>query len=196
MDQAKGILAYIRAKHPDKGYDVEGVMNELVNYDRRPGDLSKEVAETFSATAEIVGKTIRTLYNGLSLLKLPDEMQAAIRAGNLPVSQGYLFAANLDCPDLAKIFQNIMKKPVTYPTLQTMLTAYKKAKPDSGKTKPKSMKKQVAGLISMKTAFENGLGTYVREDLEKLLDELQVFCDLVQQQVPMAPYGKKRPPQV
>ncbi len=102
MDQAKGIFAFIQARHPDKGYDVDGVMSELVSYDRRPEDLSKEIAETFSATAEIVGKTIRTMYNGLSLLKLPDEMQAAIRAGNLPVSQGYLFAANLDCPDLSK----------------------------------------------------------------------------------------------
>ena len=77
-----------------------------------------------------------------------------------------------------------------------MLTAYKKVKPDPGNTKPIPVKKHVAGLVSMKTAFENGLGTYVREDLEKLLDELQVFCDLVQQQVPMTPYGKKRPPQV
>jgi len=41
-----------------------------------------------------------TMYDGLSLLKNPPEIQAAIRAGNLPVSQGYLFAANLDCPDL------------------------------------------------------------------------------------------------
>jgi hypothetical protein len=36
----------------------------------------------------------------ISLLKLPPEIQAEIRAGNLPVSQGYLFAADLECPDL------------------------------------------------------------------------------------------------
>jgi hypothetical protein len=85
MDQAKGILAYIQVKHPDKNYDVDGAMNELVVYEQRPG---------------VSGKTIRTLFNGLSLLKLPPEIQAAIRAGTLPVSQGYFFAANLDCPDL------------------------------------------------------------------------------------------------
>ncbi|MCX5817913.1 MAG: hypothetical protein NTX75_17000 [Proteobacteria bacterium] len=51
-------------------------------------------------TLEISGKTAKTLYNGFSLLKNSPEIQAVIRAGNLPVSQGYLFAANLECPDL------------------------------------------------------------------------------------------------
>jgi len=100
IDQAKGILAFIQAKHPDKGYDVDGVMSELVNYDKKPEDLSKEIAETVSAIVVIVVKTTRTVFNGLSILKTPDEIQAAIQQGNLPVSQGYLFAANLDCPDL------------------------------------------------------------------------------------------------
>jgi len=33
---------------------------------------------------------------------------------------------------------------------------------------------------SLKTIFEKGLGTYIREDVETLLEELQVFCDHVQ----------------
>jgi hypothetical protein len=70
-----------------------------MNYDRRPEDVSKEFAATVAATIEISGKSIKTLYNMISLLKLSPEIQAEIRAGNLPVSQGYLFAANLECPD-------------------------------------------------------------------------------------------------
>ena len=100
MDQAKGILAYIQAKLPDKNYDVDGVMSVLVSYKRRPEDLSDQVAPTVGAIIEITGKSITTLYNGISLLKLSPEIQAVIRAGNLPVSQGYLFASNLECPDL------------------------------------------------------------------------------------------------
>ena len=204
MDQAKGILAYIQAKHPDKGYDVDGVMNELVVYERRPGDQLEEIRETVSRISEIAGKTIRTLYNGLSLLKNPEEIRTAIvpplsglnrTEGTLQVSQGYLFASNLDCPDLMQIFANITKTPVTNATLNNLLTAYKKVKPDPSETKPKSMKKQVAGLISVKTVFEKGVGTYVKEDLEKLLYELRVFCDLVEQQVQIAPQGTKKPPQ-
>ncbi len=100
MDQAKGILAYIQAKHPDKAYDVAGVMTELISYDRSSDYASEELSATFAEILKISGKSTKTLFNGLSLLKLPDEIKAAIRQGNLPVSRGYLFAANLDCPDL------------------------------------------------------------------------------------------------
>ncbi|MCX5808547.1 MAG: hypothetical protein NTX36_04120 [Proteobacteria bacterium] len=100
MDQAKGILAFIQAKHPDKGYDVDGVMGELVNYNRSPDYVSEGFSTTVIETLEITGKSITTLFNGISLLKLSDEIQTAIRQRTLPVSQGYLFAANLECPDL------------------------------------------------------------------------------------------------
>jgi len=80
--------------------------------------------------------------------------------------------------------------------LENRLTAYKKVKPDPNNTKPVSVKKQVKGIASMKTTFEKGLGTYIREDVETLLEELQVFCDYVQQQAPKIPYGRKRRPQV
>jgi len=201
IDQAKGILAYIQARHPDlslpvqegNGYDLDGVMNDLIRYDRRPDDLTKEIVETFSTISEIAGKSIRTLFNGLSLLKLLPEIQAAIQAGNLPVSQGYLFAANLECPDLSKIFKDIMKKPVTYNALESRFAAYKKVKPDPVGTKPKTMKRQVASLLSIKKSIEKNIGAYKREDLDKLLYELNVFRDYIQQQAPNAPYAKKRP---
>jgi hypothetical protein len=77
-------------------------MSELVVYERRPGDQLEEIRETVTRISEIAGKSIKTLFNGISLLKLSDEIQTAIREGNLPVSQGYLFAANIDCPDLMK----------------------------------------------------------------------------------------------
>ena len=102
IDQAKGILAYIQAKHPDKGYDVDGVMGELTSYNRRPEDVPEEIAFTVKAIIEVSGKSIPTLFRTLSLLKLFDEIQMAIQQGTLPVSQGYLFAANLECPDLMK----------------------------------------------------------------------------------------------
>ena len=90
MDQAKGILAFIQAKHPDKNYDVDRAMSDLVRYTRKPETLSEE----------IVGKSIMTLLSTILFLKLPPEIQTSIRSENLPVSQEYLFAANLDCPDL------------------------------------------------------------------------------------------------
>ena len=202
IDQAKGILAYIQAKLPDKGYDVNGVINELVRYDRRPEDLSDEVVDTLSTTAQISGKSIRTLSRTISLLKLSDEIQAAIRQGNLPVSQGYLFAANLDCPTCDKIFEAVMKAPVTYLALEKLLTAWKKPKPDSGDPKPIPMTKQVAYLRTTRSYMEMGTWQYTKPDLEILLDELHVFCALVELRMQTAPElvpekpVKKKPPQV
>ena len=74
-------------------------MSELVSYNWRPDDISKEIADTLSAIAEISGKSTRTVLRTISLLKLPSGIQAEIRSENLPVSQGYLFASNLECPD-------------------------------------------------------------------------------------------------
>ncbi|MCX5815777.1 MAG: ParB/RepB/Spo0J family partition protein [Proteobacteria bacterium] len=187
IDQAKGVLAFIQAKLPDKTYDVDGVMNDLVSYKRRPEDLSDKIAPTVGAIVEITGKSINTLFNGLSLLKLPDEIQAAIRQGNLSVSQGYLFAANLECPDRMQIFTNIMKTPVTNATLNNLLTAYKKVKSEPGKTKLIPMTKQIANLRSVESSIETGFAKYTRPDLVTLLDELHVFCALVELRIPIAP---------
>ena len=199
IDQAKGILAYIQAKHPDMGYDVDGVMSDLVKVMRAPEYASQGFLETVSKTLEISGKTAKTLYNGLSLLKLSPAIQAAIRAGTLPVSQGYFFAANLDCPDRDKIFEAIMKTPVTNANLNNLLTAWKKAKPDPSKTKPLPMTKQIASLRSYESRVEMGFPTYTRPDLEMLVDELRTFLALVEMRVPIAPMPapeKKKPPQV
>jgi len=38
-------------------------------------------------------------------LNLPEEIQNAVREGAIGVSQGYIFAANLDHPNLMDIFQ-------------------------------------------------------------------------------------------
>ena len=83
-------------------------MSELVNYDRRPEGVSDVIAATVAAILQITGKSTKTLFNGLSLLKLPDAIRTAVvpplsglnrTDATLPVSQGYLFAANYDCPD-------------------------------------------------------------------------------------------------
>ena len=132
-------------------------------------------------------------------MKLPPEIQAEIRVGNLPVSQGYLFAANLECPDRMQIFTNIMKAPVTNAALNNLLTAYKKVKPVPGVTRLVPMKTQIASLRSVESRIETGIAVYTRPDLETLLDELRTFSALVEMRIPIAPMpapGKKKPPQV
>lgn len=173
IDQAKGILSYFQAKHPERNYDVNGVMSDLVDYKLRPENLADQITPTVGVILEITGKSITTLYNELSLLKLSATIQEAICDEKLPVSQGYLFAANLDCPDSAKIFGAVVKKPVTNAVLTRMLTSWKNNKSDS--TKPKTLIQQVKSINTFRTSLTESGKVYKQSDLQKLLDELKAF---------------------
>jgi len=205
IDQAKGILAFIQAKHPEKNYNLDGVMSDLVSYEMRPGDISKEIADTVSAIAEISGKSIRTLLRTISLLKLVPKIQDTIAAGKLPVSQGYIFAANLGSPDFFTIFDEVMETPVTNAKLEKMLTAYKKAKhlPSSvlvgglpsgvlvgGKStyqKPIPIKKKVVVLQNAKSYFEKKTGMYAKSDIQTFINELRILASFMEEQLQKAP---------
>ncbi|MCX5815410.1 MAG: hypothetical protein NTX75_04095 [Proteobacteria bacterium] len=80
-----------------------------------------------------------------------------------------------------------------------MLTAWKKPKPDTGVTKLPSITKHVAVLRSVESRIEMGIAKYTKPDLVTLLDELHVFCALVELRIPIAPEPvpeKKKPPQL
>jgi hypothetical protein len=202
IDQAKGILAFFQAKHPDVVYNLDGVINELMNYNLKPDSVSKEVTDTVSVIVKISAKSIQTMHRTISLLKLVPKIQEAIVDGKLPVSQGYLFSANLGSPDFFTIFDEIMVKPVTNAKLEKMLTAYKNAKhlpsgavvgglPSSvlvgGKSayqKPMPIKKKIAVLQNAKSYFEKKTGMYAKSDIQTFLDELLVLVSFMEEQAP------------
>ncbi len=192
---------------------MDEVLSDLVSYTRRPESLPEEIAFTVKAISEISGKSYPTLFRTISLLKLVPKIQEAISSGKLPVSQGYLFAANLGSPDFFTIFDEIMETPVTNAKLEKMLIAYKKAKhlpssvlvgglpssvlvgglPSSvlvgGKSpsKPMPMKKKVVVLQNAKSYFEKKAGMYTKQDLQTFLDELRVLVSFMEEQIQEAP---------
>jgi hypothetical protein len=58
-----------------------------------------------TAIQKISGKSMPSLRRSCSLLKLPKEIQNAVREGMIGFSQGYIFAGNIDRPYLMDIFQ-------------------------------------------------------------------------------------------
>ncbi len=186
IDQAKGILAFFQAKHPGNVYNLDGVMSELMKIQLKPGTMSEEMVFTVNTISEISGKSYSTLFRTISLLKLVSKIQDAIVDGKLPVSQGYLFAANFGSPAFFTIFDEIMEKPVTNAKLEKMLIAYKKAKPGST-SKPMPIKKKVVVLQNAKSYFEKKTGMYAKPDLQKFLDELHVLVAFMEEQVQKAP---------
>jgi len=151
------------------------------------------IAATVAAILEITGKSIRTLFNMISLLKLSDEIQAAIRDGKLPVSQGYIFASHLDYPDLKKVFEGVMAQPVTNSTLERLLT--QNTEPPKKPAHP-TLARQKTSVKNIKTTIEENAGKYKKEDLEELHNDLSVLCDYVEQQAAAAKSTKPRRPQV
>jgi ParB family chromosome partitioning protein len=183
VDQAKGVLGYFKVKLGEAAPERDNLMSMLVDYNRDPSRQSGDFPTTVVGVSKITGKSVTSLHRALSLLKLSDEIQAALREGKLPVSQGYLFAANLDNPDLVKIFNEVMKKPVTNAKLESRLVEYKKVKRDLSGMKPKPLTKQNTSLRSIKTVITKGAGKYAKADLEKLLANLRELCTLVEEQV-------------
>jgi hypothetical protein len=182
IDQAKGILAYIQAKHPDKGYYVDRVINELMNYNLKSDSVPKEMTDTVSVISQITAKSTRTMLRTISILKLVPKIQDEIVAGTLPVSQGYIFAANFASPDFFTISDEIMEKPVTNAKLERILTEYKKAKPRTN-NKPIPMKKKVEVLQNAKSHFENKTGKYTVSHLQAYLQGLETLTSLIKQQI-------------
>jgi hypothetical protein len=175
-----GVSQQFHTKHPDKGYNLDEVISELISYNRRQKDVSEAFAFTVNAILQISGKSYPTLFRTISLLKLVSKIQDVIvsslsslnrASGTLPVSQGYLFAANLGSPDFFTIFDEIMETPVTNVKLEKMLTAYKKAKPKST-SKPMPIKKKVAVLQNAKSYFEKKTGMYAKSDVQTFLDKM------------------------
>jgi len=64
-------------------------MSDLIKYKRKPDTLSEAMVSTLDTIMKISGKAYTTTFRTISLLKLSPEIQAEIRAGTLPVSQGY-----------------------------------------------------------------------------------------------------------
>jgi hypothetical protein len=72
---------------------------------------TKKVKSEFTAKFAVIGeyssKSITFIRNRLFLLRLPGEIQQAIREGKTGLSHGCLFAENINHPALLKIFNNL-----------------------------------------------------------------------------------------
>lgn len=96
-------------------------MNDLILYQRADQRVSDEVVATVATISKIAGTTPRSMQNILSLLILPPKIHDAVKTGAVPVSQGYILAANLENPGLMTVFEGILADPVTNKRLTELL---------------------------------------------------------------------------
>ena len=104
-DEANAYFACLRGSQT--GMELDGIINTIINYARDPERVKSEFTAKFAVIGKYSGKSISFIRNTLFLLRLPKEIQQAIRKGKIGISQGYLFAENINHPALMKIFNNL-----------------------------------------------------------------------------------------
>jgi ParB-like chromosome segregation protein Spo0J len=149
-----------------------------------PARVKKEVADTVSAIMNISGKSLRSVQRACSLLKLPEEIQNAIREGLIGVSQGYIFAANLDHPLLIEIFQKAIGEGFTNAALEKELK--KGLKPATTTVRKKSFSLYRGSVQSLRTGIEGQGNAFRKSDLEALLNDLRELITVVEGRLPEA----------
>jgi ParB/RepB/Spo0J family partition protein len=175
LDKANAIYSFFRVRHD--GMDQEAVMNNLISFNRDPERVEAGFAATVAAISKYVGTKTRTLENLLSLLKLPAEIGDAVKKGAIPVSQGYILAANLENPGLMTVFKNILATPVT----NRQLTELLKKAAQANTVTPGEAPSPFQSVYTAGQALSNRLlDGKVRYDLAALEELRLYFLSLVQ----------------
>jgi ParB-like chromosome segregation protein Spo0J len=185
IDTAQAMAGYFQARHEEEGFDVDGIINTMINLEREPDRVKKEVADTVSAIQKISGKSLRSLERTCSLLKLPEEIQNALREGLIGVSQGYIFAANLDHPYLMDIFQKAVGEGFTNDGLEKELKKGRKPAA-TGTVRKRPFYLYRGSVQSVKTSIEGHGDAFRKSDLEALLNDLRELVALVEGRLPEA----------
>ena len=166
IDKANGILAFFQNRH--EGMELEAVFSALLNFDRDPQRVKSKIAETVSVISKYVGMTTRTIENLLSLLTLPQEIGDSVKTGAVPVSQGYILAANLKNPGLMAVFESILTNPVTNKKLAELLKKAGQADPPAAAEPASPFRPVYTAAQKLANCLENGEFRYDLSELENL----------------------------
>jgi len=179
IDQANACVSFFQARQ--EGITLDEIVDLLITFERDPGRLDKTFAEIISAIGNYTGKSYRSIINGLTLLRLPEEVQNGLKTGVVGPTIGYVFAANLDCPRFMEVYQSFMDNPLTVKALQSRFKQYSDAV-KAGQTATAAAKKPFqrlsASMKSTRAVIDKNAATYAKADIELLLtevEELQAF---------------------
>jgi ParB-like chromosome segregation protein Spo0J len=184
IDTALAVVGYFQSRHGEEGFDANGIIDTLINLERDPNRVKEEIAVTVTAIRKTSGKSFSSLKRLCSLLRLPKEIQNALREGTLSVSQGYIFAVNLGHPRLMEIFQAALGEGFTNAGLEKELK--KEMKPTVGGVRKHPFSLFRRSVQSVKSGIEGQVAAFKKSDLEALLTDLRELVALVEGRLPEA----------
>jgi ParB-like chromosome segregation protein Spo0J len=189
IDTALAVVGYFQSRHGQKGFDVNGIIDVMILLEMAPDRVKKEVVDTVYTLAKISGKSLRSLERLCSILRLPTEIQNALREGRLGVSQGYLFAANLGHPNLLEIFQAALGEGFTNAGLEKELK--RETKPTTGGVRKRPFSLYRRSVRSVKSGIEEHVAAFKKSDLEAMLSDLRELVALVEGRLPASPLQRQ-----
>jgi hypothetical protein len=113
------------------------------------------------------------MRNTLFLLRLPEEIQQAIREGKIGLSQGYLFAENINHPALMKIFSDFLEKPPTYNALKMLFLMTSKTGKAKVSRKPQPIRTLRTNMKTVRAMIEDRIAKVKISDLSDLLADIE-----------------------
>jgi len=184
IDEANAYVRFFLASHDNLG--AAEINNILVTYQRDKERVSPEIASTVDAISDISGKSISSLRNRLTLLRLPEEVQASLRTGEIPPSQGYILAENPDHPDIRAICKAIVAEPLTNKELKKRLALSGNAA-KGGATQQAKPGQPFKGLYTnlhlTRTRLESGTTVFEKSTAEALLEELKAMSAFLEERL-------------
>jgi ParB family transcriptional regulator, chromosome partitioning protein len=180
IDEAAAYLKYAGAKID--GMDLDRLLNLILLYQREPQRVEEASVAIIATIENISGKSTTSVRNYLSLLKLPEAIQTAVREGKIGLTQGYIFAANVDHPALMDLFARVLQEPTAKDEL---LRRFKKWRPGTAKPAPPPdpVKRYDTSLQSIRSGIEKERALFKKEDLEKLALNLRALLDFVEEEM-------------
>lgn len=138
-----------------------------------------------SVFVTILVKSLIYVQEICSLLKLPEEIQNALRENAIGVSQGYIFVANLDHPKRREIFPEALGEGFTNAGPETELKrGQKPAKTENVRKHSFSLFRR--SVRSVRSGIEEQTYAFRKSDLEALLTDLRELVALVEGRLPGA----------
>ena len=184
VDTAQAVVGFIKVRHGDEAFDIDGIINTLILLQREPERINAEIVATVATIQKITTKSLTSLRRSCSLLQLPEEIQNALREAVIGVSQGYIFAANLDHPLLMEIFRKAIGEGFTNAGLEKEFK--KKLKSATTTVRKKSFSQYRGSVQSLRTGIDEQVDAFRKSDLEALLNDLRELITLVEGRLPEA----------
>jgi ParB family chromosome partitioning protein len=171
IDEANAYFAFFRGSQT--GVEPDGIINTIMNYSRDPERVKNEFTAQLAVIIKYSGKSITFIRRILSLLRLPEEIQQAIREEKIGLSQGYLFAENINHPALMEIFNSFLEKPLTYNALKMLFRMTSKTGKAKVGRKPQPIRTLRTKMKTVRAMIEDRIAKVKISDLSDLLADIE-----------------------